>query len=158
MKVDAVKYQIYDPLSVRPDPARATHFIRDPIPGNILPNSRMINPAYAAYLKYMPIPNNNPLDPTKDPTTNYLALQVPWRFDYDAWAGRIDHQQSDRNRFFARGQYWSNIEHNQDWLYATVPGAGELAGDRLGLGLGLDWVYTPSAPVTVRRRLDAWML
>lgn len=145
LKVDAVKYQIYDPLSVRPDPARATHYIRDPIPGNVLPLSRIINPTYKSYLRYLPAPNNNPLDPTKEPLINYIASQVPWHFDYDAYAGRIDHQQSERNRFFGRTQLWGNTERNQDWLYETAPGAGELAGDRFGVGIGFDWVFTPSA-------------
>ncbi|MBL8223137.1 MAG: hypothetical protein JNL62_28120, partial [Bryobacterales bacterium] len=40
------QYQLHDPLSVRPDPGRATHVVRDPLPGNIVPRSRMINPMY----------------------------------------------------------------------------------------------------------------
>src|SRR6266700_975353 len=39
------KYQIYDPLSVAPDPARAGHYIRTPMPGNIIPQSRIGDPA-----------------------------------------------------------------------------------------------------------------
>lgn len=149
LKVDAVRYQLYDPLTVRADSARPTHFVRDPIPGNILPLSRIVNPTYKAYLKYYPVPNNNPVDPTKEPTINYIARQIPWQFDYDAWAGRIDHQQSERSRFFVRGQYWTNIEHNQDWLYETVKGAGELAGDRFGIGTAADWVYTPTSALVL---------
>lgn len=33
------RYQLYDPLSVRVDPARAGHVLRDPIAGNIVPRS-----------------------------------------------------------------------------------------------------------------------
>ena len=31
------QYQIYDPLTVRPDPANPSRFIRDPFPNNIIP-------------------------------------------------------------------------------------------------------------------------
>ena len=33
LPVDAVRYQVYDPLSTRPDPARAGHFVRDAFAG-----------------------------------------------------------------------------------------------------------------------------
>ncbi len=40
--IDSSKYQIYDPLTVRRDPTRTgTHYIRDPIPGNIISRSLM---------------------------------------------------------------------------------------------------------------------
>ena len=51
--VDAVRYQIYDPLSVRPDPARPTHYIRDPFQGNRIPAARRINPLYDKYVKFV---------------------------------------------------------------------------------------------------------
>ncbi|MCL4401416.1 MAG: hypothetical protein M1436_01950, partial [Acidobacteria bacterium] len=144
LRVDAVRYQIYDPLSVRPDPARPTHFVRDPIPGNILPQSRMHNPTYKYYTGLLPAPNNNPTDPTREPLINYIARQIPWRFDYDAYTGRIDHQYSEKHRFFGRTQYWTNLERNQDWLYESAPGVGQAAGDRLGIGTAFDWVYVPA--------------
>lgn len=145
LNVDAIRYQIYDPLSVRPDPARPTHYIRDPFPGNVLPRARWNNPTYNAYTKLLPIPNNMPSSPSAEPTINYLASRVRWTFDYNAWAGRWDYQASGKHRFFARTHYWTNAERNQDWLYETAPGMGELAGLRTGVGAGLDWVFTPSA-------------
>ena len=39
------QYQIYDPLTVRPDPARPGRFIRTPFPGNIIPRDRFMNAA-----------------------------------------------------------------------------------------------------------------
>ena len=39
LAIDPVRYQIYDPLTVRPDPARPGFFIRDPFPGNIVPRA-----------------------------------------------------------------------------------------------------------------------
>ena len=50
LAIDPVRYQIYDPLTVKPDPQRPGFFIRDPFPGNIIPQSRIINPMYQHYV------------------------------------------------------------------------------------------------------------
>ncbi|MBS1822847.1 MAG: carboxypeptidase regulatory-like domain-containing protein [Acidobacteria bacterium] len=144
LTVDPVQYQIYDPLSTRPDPARPGHVIRDPFPGNIIPKSRMINPTYNFYSKLLPNPNNGPANATVAPFNNYYASKMPWRFDYKALTGRVDYQLSDRHRFYVRTQYWTNNESNQDWLYETAPGFGGLVGNRLGIGSGVDWIWTPA--------------
>ena len=60
LAVNAAKYQLFDPLSVRADPSRPGHYLRDPIPGNIIPTNRIINPAYQTYTKFEPVPNNPP--------------------------------------------------------------------------------------------------
>ena len=57
LAVDPVRYQIYDPLTTRPDPARAGHWVRDPFPGNIIPRDRFDNPLYNFYTQRMPLPN-----------------------------------------------------------------------------------------------------
>lgn len=145
LQVDPVQYQLYDPLSTRPDPARPGHVIRDPFPGNIIPKSRMINPVYNFYTRLLPNPNNSPTDPTLAPSNNYYASKMPWRFDYKSISGRVDYQLNSKNRFFARTQYWANNESNQDWLYETLPGFGGLVGNRLGISSGVDWVWTPAA-------------
>ena len=49
LAVDPVRYQIYDPLTTRPDPARPGHWVRDPFPGNIIPRDRFDNPFYDFY-------------------------------------------------------------------------------------------------------------
>lgn len=135
-------YQIYDPLTTRPDPNRSGHVIRDPFPGNIVPKSRMINPVYNFYTKLLPLPNNPALSPA---SSNYYASKMPWRFDYKSVSGRVDYQLSSKNRFFVRTQYWTNAESNQDWLYETDPGFGGLVGGRLGISSGVDWVWTPAS-------------
>ena len=40
------QYRIYDPLTARPDPNRPGRIIRDPFPNNIIPQNRIVNPAY----------------------------------------------------------------------------------------------------------------
>ena len=53
------QYQIYDPLTVRPDPANPSRFIRDPFPNNIIPANRIVNPLYNLYKQMVPTPNQN---------------------------------------------------------------------------------------------------
>ena len=48
------QYQIYDPLTVRPDPANPNRFIRDPFPNNIIPANRIVNPLYNLYRQMVP--------------------------------------------------------------------------------------------------------
>ena len=143
LKIDPVRYQIYDPLTARPDPARPGRFIRDPFPNNIIPKNRIINPAYQAYVKLLP-PPNVPLAANLEPSLNYVGL-VPWRFDYHTWTTRVDYNLSEKHRLFGRALYSRNLEHNQDWLYQHAPGFGEAIGLRENHGATLDWVYTATA-------------
>ncbi|MBI3680731.1 MAG: carboxypeptidase regulatory-like domain-containing protein [Acidobacteria bacterium] len=142
--VNAPLYQLYDPLSVRPDPARATHFIREPIPGNILPASRIVNPVAAFYTKLLPTPNND-LDPKREPTNNFLAITTPLIRDYYAYSNRIDYQLSDRHRFFGRWSYNNWINNANDWMYDTVRGLQADNLIRKNLGVTADWVFTASS-------------
>ena len=64
LNVDAARYQIYDPLSVRVDPARAGHSFATPFRATSC-RTRIINPAYNTYMKFLPTPNNEPLDPKR---------------------------------------------------------------------------------------------
>ena len=147
--VDAGRYQIYDPLTVRPDPARAGHFIRDPIPQNILPKARMVNPAYEAYLKLLPNPNNNPANPKSEPRNNYLAVATPYNWDYSAISNRWDYHHSNANRFFG-SWHWSDwLEDRGDWTYETKRGLHSSGQYRANLGATLDWVYTQSASTVI---------
>jgi len=144
LKVDPVRYQIYDPLSVRPDPARPTHYIRDPIQGNILSPSRIINPVYSCYSKLLPKPNNDPVNPTLEPLNNYVTTAEPFNFNYKAFTNRVDYHAS-KHRFF--GQWnWSDGENDRaDWTYESAP---HLHGDdnvRHNTTGTVDWVYTPSS-------------
>lgn len=143
--VDAGRYQIYDPLTVRADPARASHYVRDPIPGNILPASRVVNPAYKTWAGFIPAANSNPLDPRREPTQNYLAVGQPNVYSYYALNQRMDYHHSSRHRFFGK---WTWNEFNadtQDWVYETRRGLMSSAQNRNGIGATIDWVYTVSS-------------
>ncbi len=139
------RYQIYDPLTVRPDPARPTHYLRDPIPGNILPQSRVVNPTYNAYLKLLPVPNNDPTDPSRDPVNNYLAVGTPYFWDYWAYSNRVDFNATSRHRFFGRWSWNDFMEDRVNWTYESARGLNTNGLNRHNLGGSADWVWTRSA-------------
>ncbi|MFB3828736.1 MAG: carboxypeptidase regulatory-like domain-containing protein [Bryobacteraceae bacterium] len=145
LQVDPVRYQIYDPLSVRPDPARPTHYIRDPIPGNVLPRARIVNPAYNKYVSFLPVPNNDPLSPKLEPKNNYVALAMPSIFNYSAYTNRIDYNLSSKHRFYGRWSWNSNLADRLDWTYESARGLHTSGAVRQNLAVSADWVYTLSS-------------
>ena len=149
LKVNTSLYQLYDPLTVRPDPARATHYVRDPIPGNVLPASRIVNPAAKFYTGILPTPNNDP-GPNLEPANNYLAVDMPLLRDYKAYTNRYDYHHSDKHRFFGRWGWNDWINDSGDWTYSTFRGL-QTGGPstRTNLGATADWVYTASSRTVV---------
>ena len=148
LNVDATRYQIYDPLSVRANPARPTHYIRDPIPGNILPASRVVNPVYNSYVKFLPTPNNPGTNPRLEPLNNYIATATPYDWDYQSFNSRVDFELSQKHRFFARGSWNEYKEDRQDWTYESARTLMSAGLNRINSNGTIDWVYTP-APSTV---------
>ena len=60
-----IEYQIFDPLTTRPDPQRPGRVIRTPFPGNIIPADRFMNadgtyknPSFGLYQAMVPAPPN----------------------------------------------------------------------------------------------------
>ncbi len=142
LQVDASRYQIYDPLTVRRDPDRSEHWIRDPMPGNIIPKSRFINPMYDSYAKLYPIPNNDPTDPRQEPRNNFLAVATPYNWQYKALQQRLDYNYSPAHRFFARWSWNNFFEDRGDWTYSTLRGLNSNGLNRKNMGATLDWTWT----------------
>lgn len=104
---------IYDPATTRRvdpnDPGKG--FIRDPFPGNIIPASRF-DPVAVNILKLIPLPN------LPGRINNFIG-QGSQKDDDDQFSVRIDHNFSERQRFFARfssmrnnhiePDFWGNI-------------------------------------------------
>jgi hypothetical protein len=145
LKVDPVRYQLYDPLTVRPDPNRPGHVIRDPFPGNIIPPERIVNPAYNHYVKFLPRPNNSPTDPSREPTNNYLAVAMPFDWTYNALANRMDYVHSEKHRFFFRWNWLKYREDRLDWTYESARGLHKDGVNRNNRSGTADWVYTHSS-------------
>ena len=118
LQVDASRYQIYDPLTVERDADRPGHWIRLPMPGNIIPKSRLINPVYNSYVKLYPVPNNDPSDPRQEPRNNYLAVATPYNWNYKAFQHRVDYNLAPAHRFFGR---WSGITSSKTGATGHTP-------------------------------------
>ena len=139
------RYIVHDPTTVRADPARPSNFVRTPFPGNQIPRSRFVNPAYDAVTKLFPQPNVI-LAPGSDPVNNYLASQTPYNGDYMALSNRVDYQINDKWRMFGR---WSRNEFGPedrgDWTYETARGFNLNGLVRTNKGGNVDVVYTQNS-------------
>ena len=146
------QYQLYDPLSVKVDPARAGHYLRTPLAGNILPGQyiNMGKKFYDSYSKYWPDPNNW-FDKTTTPNNNpFLAIDAPYNWTFGQYSGRMDVNLGSKMRMF--GRYTQNhfVEFRGDWTIDILPGlnnqnsagSGVTRDDQNGV---LDWVYTVNA-------------
>ena len=149
LRIDPGRYQVYDPLTVIPDPARAAHYVRLPFPENKIPKSRIVNPAYNLISKMFPTPNNDPLSATAEPRNNYIASGQPDTWSYNSLSNRIDYTASERHRFFGRWAWMNHRSNETDWTFASAPG---LMNDNARIhnsGGTIDWVWTRSASTLV---------
>ena len=118
---NGAQYQIYDPLTTRPDPARPGHVIRDPFPGNIVPKDRVTNPLYALYAGLLPAANVD-LGPGQEPVNNIYSAAEPTPLRNHVWGARVDFNPSERNRFFVRHSGSHFTSEINDWTYLNQPG------------------------------------
>jgi hypothetical protein len=144
LAISAAKYQLYDPLSVQPDPARPGHYIRAPIPNNIIPQSRIVNPAYKTYVNFLPIPNALPTNPSIEPFNDYVGPGEPLNWTDYALTHRVDYQHSEKNRFFLRWTYQQLREDSSDWTYTVARTLMSTGNDRNFHNGTIDWVFTPT--------------
>jgi Carboxypeptidase regulatory-like domain len=149
------QYVIYDPLTVQPNAASAGHYTRTPFPGNIVPQSRIINPMYAFYNANIPLPNNSPTSPTQAPLTNFLPSCQPDNNHYNAFLNRTDYYKSDKNRFSFRWNWSHYVE-----FYGDLTCSGLLTTDdtRRNISGVFDWTYTanPSTVIDVSVFANQW--
>ncbi len=124
------QYQIYDPLTVRPDPSNPNRFIRSPFPNNIIPANRIVNPLYNLYRQMVPQPNQNLLENGATPTNNYYRGGEPDKPVSSLYAGRIDYNKSSNDRFFVRVSGNTFIEPVSDWTYEVPEYEGLHSIDR----------------------------
>ena len=154
------KYQIYDPLSVASDPARPGHYVRTPIPGNLVGKNRILDPkVFDWYTKRLPDPNSNPASPTIEPFNNFLALGQVDNVNYTGLAGRGDWAPDIKNRFSFSWNWSHFIENAQDWTYAAEHGMQDWDNIRVPRGGILNWTYSKSSATVIAASVSAnqWM-
>lgn len=100
-------YQIYDPMTRR---AEGSRFREDPIPGNIIPASR-ISPIAISVLKYFGMPNTTG---TADGGNNLNQPNLPEQAKYYSHTWRLDHNITDRWRTFGRFSWYNRASTYSD--------------------------------------------
>ena len=118
------QYQIYDPLTTRPDPANPARMIRDPFPNNIIPRDRIFNPdgtyknpLMALYSKMVPKPNQNFIENGQQPLNNFYRGGEPDSPKSQQYGFRLDFNASSKDRFFFRTSGITFLEYVSDWTY-----------------------------------------
>ena len=124
------QYQIYDPLTVRQDPANPTRFIRSPFANNIIPANRIVNPLFNLYKQMLPKPNQNLIENGATPSNNYYRGGEPDIPVSSLYAGRVDYNKSSNDRFFVRVSGNTFIEPVSDWTYEVPAFEGLHSIDR----------------------------
>ena len=154
LAIDPVRNQIYDPLSIKPDPHRPGFFIRDAFPGNIIPANRIINPMYQEYVKFLPKPNNNPTDPRLEPTNNYRIWTYTDPIKSHIYGARFDYNHSNTHRFFGRwsGSYFT--EGLDDWTFQSAAIHSEDMKRTTNAGTG-NWTWIKSSSTVIDAQLSA---
>ncbi|MCL5744776.1 MAG: carboxypeptidase-like regulatory domain-containing protein [Acidobacteria bacterium] len=135
------RYQIYDPATIVP--AANGRFSRQPLPGNLIPASR-IDPVARNIMGFWPAPNRAG---TADGSDNYFnSSNRNW--DNRTVMARVDENFSQNHRAFVR---FSNHQYNTFNQKIITPAVGT-NGDNTGYRLAIDDVYvlSPSTLVNVR--------
>jgi len=150
LRLDPVRYQIYDPRTARLVNGVVT---RDPFPNNQVP---ILNPMYKFYEPLFPRANNVPGVVAADGTNNYLASATPFNWDYKAFSNRVDFQPTAKQRMFGKWSY-SNFapEDRSDWTYESARGLQVAGLVRKNIGITFDHVYTFN-PTTIFNWSVAW--
>src|SRR5712691_11778189 len=93
----ALPVTIYDPRTTRPNP-NGTGFVRDPFPGNIIPQNR-ISTISRYFQSFLPDPTNDGLQ------NNYLGGSLPIGFNNQNVTGKVDLKLDARQQMSALFSY-----------------------------------------------------
>ncbi len=134
---------IYDPLTVRPDPANPGKYIRDPFPGNRIPSQRQDKVAVNA-MKYFPLPNTTPTNVYTGANNFTNAGTAPsdsYRVDT-----RIDRNWTDWWRMFARvsTSWYRSSSFNGFGNIATSAGGSSGHGRATHISLDQTFTFNPT--------------
>ncbi len=137
LAIDPAKYQIYDPRTARLVNGQV---VRDPFPGN--KGVPTFNPMYAAYLKFLPTPNDVPGLVSKEGVNNYYAAAMPKDERFNSILNRYDYIINDRMRINGKW-YWNHrLADEYDWTYETARGLQRNGLTRINKGGSGDYTWT----------------
>ncbi len=99
---------LYDPSTTRANSAGAG-YLRDPLPGNVLPSSAL-DPVAVNMLQFYPLPNRTPSNVYTN-SNNYIATNA-WTRSMRQYTAKIDHSFSAKNRLSGRFMYYRHFDDN----------------------------------------------
>ena len=134
------RYQIYDPFTTQR--SGSTRFVRQPLPGNIIPASR-IDPTARKILKYFPLSNTAG---TYDGLQNYQNTSKDVQ-NLSQPSTRVDHNFNERHRMYGRYSH-SDFEGNFDRFIPGSDVRGRTA-TRPYRGVALDDVHVLSSTMVL---------
>ena len=131
---------IYDPTTGHVDATGA--FVRDPFPGNMIPDNR-INPIAKAVTALMPLPN------TSTPGVRYSSQNLKFpsnvhNWDFINWLAKVDFNIGSMHRLFVRP---ASMRFDELSNYNGITGPGKTGGQFSRVNpivLLVDWVGTIS--------------
>jgi hypothetical protein len=139
------QYQIYDPLTTRPDPANPNRMIRTPFANNVIPRDRIFNsdgsyknPLMNLYSRMIPKPNQNFIENGQQPVNNFYRGGEPDSPKSQQYGFRLDFNASSTDRFFFRTSGITFLEYVSDWTYLAEPELRIHSADRSRY----QWSYT----------------
>ena len=147
------KQNIFDPLTLHDCVNRvdvtgtcSSPYIRDPFPGNVLPQSRM-SPIGKKILTYYPTPN---VDGSL--TQNFVAANSTGKYYYNQPMGRWDRVLGEKDRIYTLVTWQHGQEYRNQNGILGVAASGNMNSQRTSLNLIADWtrILSPSAVLDVR--------
>jgi hypothetical protein len=129
---------IYDPLTLHDNGTGA--LVRNPFPGNVIPQSR-ISPFAQAILSLYPAPNASPNAQQNSYTNNYVA-ETPITDIYRNALIKIDQVVGANDRISLRYGYWERSETQNQSGIPGIGANGEFPhGERVNT-FSPDWIHT----------------
>ena len=137
------QYQIYNPFTRRA--IAGGRLQQDPFAGNIIP-SQLINPVARKILEYIPLPRTTG---NADGTSNFQNPALTEEITYHTHTVRVDHVISDRQRMFARVNYYDRDSDYNNYFGNISTGEWFLFKSRAA---AVDHVYTFNATTVMNLR------
>ncbi|MEW5978963.1 MAG: TonB-dependent receptor [Acidobacteriota bacterium] len=132
-------FSVFDPLTVRPDPANPSRRIRDPFPGNVIPAARF-DPIAVRLLSFYPDPNFK--DPNPNVRNNYLVKETN-DDSLDSFNLKGDLNLTSNDTMTARYSQQRGGRRRSSWMPEDRLGA-ESSLDATNSGLTYTHVFSPT--------------
>lgn len=140
---NGLRAQIFDPQTAK---LEGTRVVRDPFPGNRIPESRF-NPLSKVYLGYYPQPNR-PAQPGSSHDQNFIGSSTN-PSSTNKWTGRLDQNWSNQHTTHFTVTHYDNSSISPRWL-SPLQAASFTSGRAYTGSLDHTWTLNPTTIVNLR--------